>query len=551
MSVTERRAERAHEGLRTRLAVAADILRHADAAAGRLPDDVVDGLGGVVGRAGERLGHGSSHTVVALAGATGSGKSSLFNELLGEPVARVGVRRPTTSVTQAGVFDADDDATSLLDWLSIQQRHVVTPDRARPLSGLVLLDLPDHDSTAAAHREEVDRLVEVVDAFVWVVDPQKYADMALHHRYLRRFAGHGAVTMVVLNQIDLVPVGARRQVVDHLRALLREDGLHEVRVLATSTRTGEGLGDLRRELAARVAERRAVVARLDADLDLWSARLAEEVGDRPPRAGVDRASRDRLVQAFATAAGVDAVADAVGAAHRHRAAAHVGWPPTRWIARLRPDPLRRLGLDRVSPGRSAVSADGATTTARTSMPTPSVVATAQVATAVRRLAEEVGDQLPERWRRSVAGVAAARRDDVADALDRSVATTVLPTTTPRWWRWLSAVQVGLTAVMAAGLLWLLAIGVVAWFGLPDLPTPRLGRAPWPTVMALGGAVLGLVVSAVARSLAGVGARRRAATARRALRRSVAAAADELVLAPVQAELAALGELHHLARRLRR
>ena len=36
------------------------------------------------------------HTVVALAGATGSGKSSLFNALVGADVATVGARRPTT-----------------------------------------------------------------------------------------------------------------------------------------------------------------------------------------------------------------------------------------------------------------------------------------------------------------------------------------------------------------------------------------------------------------------------------------------------------------------
>ena len=39
------------------------------------------------------------------------------------------------------------------------------------------------------HRLEVDRLVELVDLLVWVLDPQKYADAALHDRYLRRSPG--------------------------------------------------------------------------------------------------------------------------------------------------------------------------------------------------------------------------------------------------------------------------------------------------------------------------------------------------------------------------
>ena len=58
------------------------------------------------------------------------------------------------------------------------------------------MDLPDHDSTEVSHHLEVDRLVELADLLVWVLDPQKYADAALHDRYLaplrdprRRHAG--------------------------------------------------------------------------------------------------------------------------------------------------------------------------------------------------------------------------------------------------------------------------------------------------------------------------------------------------------------------------
>ena len=90
--------------------------------------------------------------------------------------------------------------------------------RARParggpvgdLDGLVLLDLPDHDSTEVEHHLEVDRLVELADLLVWVLDPQKYADAAIHERYLRRWPAHEAVTLVVLNQIDTLTRRGRR-----------------------------------------------------------------------------------------------------------------------------------------------------------------------------------------------------------------------------------------------------------------------------------------------------------------------------------------------------
>ena len=53
------------------------------AARGRLDDRVVDDAAAAVQRVSDRLGLASQHTVVALAGATGSGKSSTFNALAG------------------------------------------------------------------------------------------------------------------------------------------------------------------------------------------------------------------------------------------------------------------------------------------------------------------------------------------------------------------------------------------------------------------------------------------------------------------------------------
>ena len=89
---------------------------------GRLSDDVLAELRDLDQRAGSRLRLSGEYTVVALAGATGSGKSSLFNAVAGAQLAAVGVRRPTTSDTQAVVFGRDG-ATELLDWLEIKTRQ--------------------------------------------------------------------------------------------------------------------------------------------------------------------------------------------------------------------------------------------------------------------------------------------------------------------------------------------------------------------------------------------------------------------------------------------
>lgn len=163
---------------RVDLAERIDLLSRAvDLSEGRIPDDVVVQARAVVERADQRCRIGGDHTVIALAGATGSGKSSTFNALASAELTDPGVRRPTTSKATAAVWGTES-AEALLDWLNVPRRHHM--GSGDTLDGLVLLDLPDHDSVCIEHRLEVDRLVEMVDMIVWVVDPQKYADAALH-----------------------------------------------------------------------------------------------------------------------------------------------------------------------------------------------------------------------------------------------------------------------------------------------------------------------------------------------------------------------------------
>ncbi|HYY45222.1 MAG TPA: GTPase, partial [Actinomycetota bacterium] len=142
-------------------------------ARGRLPTEDIEAGEAVLGRASRRLGLGLEATVVALCGATGSGKSSLFNALAGRELSPVGVLRPTTGQTRACVW-GPQAFPELLDWLRAAHVHRIESGDRR-LDGLVLLDLPDNDSVATEHRLEVDRLVQIVDLLVWITDPQKYA----------------------------------------------------------------------------------------------------------------------------------------------------------------------------------------------------------------------------------------------------------------------------------------------------------------------------------------------------------------------------------------
>src|SRR4051794_6189010 len=173
-----------------------------------LPDSELVAAHTLVERAGGRLALSLDHTVVALAGSTGSGKSSLFNALARLKLSPVGVRRPTTGVAHACVWGPLDLASRLLDWIGVlpRQRFIresaLDGDDEAALRGLVLLDLPDFDSVERGHRLEVDRLLGLVDQVIWVVDPQKYGDRILHEAYLRQFRAHAEITIVVLNQAD-------------------------------------------------------------------------------------------------------------------------------------------------------------------------------------------------------------------------------------------------------------------------------------------------------------------------------------------------------------
>ncbi|MFZ2550124.1 MAG: hypothetical protein WAX12_19265, partial [Candidatus Microthrix subdominans] len=78
---SQRSTARAADALAERLDVLGQVVALSDH---RLDPAAADHARSALDAARGRLGHGTTHTVVALAGATGSGKSSMFNALVGE-----------------------------------------------------------------------------------------------------------------------------------------------------------------------------------------------------------------------------------------------------------------------------------------------------------------------------------------------------------------------------------------------------------------------------------------------------------------------------------
>jgi len=520
------------------------LRRFLDAVDGHLPDDRLGPARTLVERAGTRLELSRDHTLVALAGATGSGKSSLFNAVARLDLSPVGVRRPTTGVAHACVWGPLEGATKLLDWIGVLPRHrfiresPLDADDESALHGLILLDLPDFDSVQQAHRLEADRLLALVDLVIWVVDPQKYADRVVHDSYLREFHRHRDVTLVVLNQADRLSPAELPKVLADLRRLLDADGLAGVPLLTTSALDPDAVLELRATLEQTVAERQAALRKLAGDLDGVVTDLADVFAAPPPGARLDDATHRELVRALARSAGVPTVAAAVRSAYRHRAAGATGWPLVRSWRRLRPDPLRRLHL----PGggeRDADQAAGAESlVAATSVPVPAPAARSAVGLAVREVAERAADGLPAPWPTAARSAARLREADLPDALDGAVARTDLGLDRrPLWWRLVGGLQWLLTLAAVAGVAWLLLGYLLRVLGLPELDNPQVGVVPMPTVLLLGGLLAGLLLALLVKPLISAAAGRAARRAEQRLTAAVDEVAEAYVVTPIREVLA--------------
>ena len=455
-----------------------------------LPDEVLGRAGQLLDHAGARLRLSGDHTVVALAGGTGSGKSSLFNALCGLELSQTGVTRPTTSNAHACVW-GHEGADALLSWLGVPTRYrhsrtSVLDSGDSALTGLVLLDLPDHDSVRSMHTAEADRLIGSVDLLVWVLDPQKYADAAVHHRYLANMAGHGAVTVAVLNQVDKVEPQELEELLTDLRRLLEtESGVHP-RVITTSTITDHGIDELREFLSESVTEKRALVDRLVADLDQVIEPFDEFHGENDPDGTVPAQVRSRIQQGLADAAGVSAVADVVETNDVRRGRRRVGWPVARRAVKLRKDPLAAVQLEFLR--RDAPGLGG-----------PVDAHEAELETVLGEAADEVSEGMPAVWRRRMRGAARSGISELPAELGEAVTAAVGdPGRSPSWWKTARMVQYVLLTVAGIGLLWTLA-SLASWSG-----GGITGLAVFddPAAMAYAGAVA--VASLLVGWLTGVG-----------------------------------------------
>lgn len=175
--------------------------------------------------------------LVVVGGSTGSGKSTLVNSLLGEPVSLSGAVRPTTR-TPVLAFNPVDQSFFESERILPELKRVagrgfnadagaasnhallMTPREQVP-RGLAILDAPDIDSVSDENRELAGQLLNAADLWIFVTTANRYAD-ALPWDMLTEAGARKITVCVVLNR---VPPGAEDDIVPDLKRLLSEKDL--------------------------------------------------------------------------------------------------------------------------------------------------------------------------------------------------------------------------------------------------------------------------------------------------------------------------------------
>ncbi|PRX96248.1 GTPase [Allonocardiopsis opalescens] len=183
-----------------------------------------------------RVGRTDAPLLVAVAGSTGAGKSTLVNSLVGEQVTTTGVRRPTSNspVLACHPTDADwfNEDVFLPTLPRVRQQGLAMPGKdgllvlaanERMPKGVALLDTPDVDSVVASHHEFASKFLDAADLWLFVTTSARYADARVWE-FLQVARERNTSLAVVLSR---VPPADQDKLVTHFHAMLDANGLQD------------------------------------------------------------------------------------------------------------------------------------------------------------------------------------------------------------------------------------------------------------------------------------------------------------------------------------
>ena len=231
--------------------------------------------------------------VVAIAGGTGSGKSSLLNAIAGTAVVPTSAIRPHTDEPLAWIPEGDQAIAGFVAELGISAVVEHGGD-----TNLAVIDLPDLDSVQGQHRDLVERMIPLVDAVVWLFDPIKYHDPSIHREFLAAMTAYEPVFVFALNKVDRLDEAESEAVAAHLTGILGLDGFEEPTVIlvAADPPVGSpiGIDELMAAIGRRLIVTRADRVKLVGDLLGAGRRLA---ADAALWGGTPDGSYDRIREA--------------------------------------------------------------------------------------------------------------------------------------------------------------------------------------------------------------------------------------------------------------
>ncbi|MDY5127143.1 dynamin family protein [Actinotignum sp. GS-2025f] len=493
----------------------------------------------VLTRARQRGLIGTERTVVALAGATGSGKSSLLNAIVGQEVAGVAATRPAT---RAPLGVSGRHASDVLDWLGVRERKVLLQLAPDTTANLVLVDLPDIDSTVDTHRVQAERIIARADVVIWVLDPQKYADAVVHEDFLAAMGEYHSSLLIVINQVDRLGAGDEEAIVADLGRILVTEGV-SADIVAASALTGQGVEEIRGALVEIAAGKRAAAEKLAADVRTVGAALTENLNDQGgyPRDLTDIAGVDEFVSGLARAGGLRSAARDAADNYRSSARRATAWPLLRGRgSRALPGSENETGVNIVpssTAGDTSHSGVPTDTGARpyvaggvAAVASPGAVENTRVTLA--EFTTQVTRFLPRSWRGAVRDECSRQAARLADNVARIIARESQAWHRPRWWGFAAAIQWLAFAALVLGALGIGA-GIVTEAGGVTLP---LGLRRASLICLVAGSVCGVVVSMSARIARTHGAQRVQRQVTTRARAAIETEVRDSVLVPFRTEM---------------